>query len=191
MAPPCDAGRPLRILPEFCSEMKSARVYTGSTFAATVRGAKDIVYDELPIAATSKAQVERQKRMTARQCGIDVAVRQFFRAPVLAFLALALVVGGNGYGHKLSNYFEHSEVSRASATRMWVDHRDDSSVTVSHHQTRPQRISAFELFLIFAPQVPRLARDHALTTPPPQRAAFVISSHIPFRAPPSTPSLLS
>lgn len=149
------------------------------------------MHDELPIAATSEAQVERQKPMIARQSKIDVAVRQFFRAPVLSFLALALVVGGNGYGHKLSKYFQHSEVSKASATRMWVDHRDDSSVTVSRHQTRPQRISAFELFLIFTPQVPRLARDHVLTTPPPQRAAFVISSHIPFRAPPSIPSLLA
>jgi len=148
------------------------------------------VHEKLPFAAISKAQVERQKPM-APGSKVNVAVRQFFRPYVLAFLALALVVGGNGYGHKLSHYFQHSDVSKASATRMWVDHRDDSSVTVSHHQTRPQRISAFELFLIFAPQVPRLSRDHTLTTPAPPRAAFVISSHIPFRAPPSTQSLLA
>ena len=149
------------------------------------------MHDGLPIAAGSTAQLERQKPMIARPSEIVVAVRQFFRGPVLAFLALAIVVGGNGYGHKLSQYFQHSGVSKASTTRMWVDHRDDSSVTVSRHHTRPQRISAFELFLIFAPQVPRLARDHALTTPPPQRAAFVVSSHIPFRAPPSIQSSLS
>ena len=65
----------------------------------------------------------------ARVSKLHVAVRQFFRPYVLAFLALAIAVGGNGYGYKLSQYFQHSEVSKASATRMWVDHRDDSSIT--------------------------------------------------------------
>jgi len=157
----------------------------------TVRGAKDIVYGELPIAARPEAQDERQKLTIVHGSKVDIAVRQFFRPYVLAFLALAIAVGGNGYGYKLAQYFHHSEVSKASATRMWVDHRDDSSITVSHQQTHPQRISAFELFLVFAPQVPRLTRDHALTTPAPARAAFIISSHIPFRAPPSTQSSLA
>ena len=118
----------------------------------------------------------------------DVLLRSVRRtaAGLLAFLALAIAVGGNGYGYKLAQYFQHSEVSKASATRMWVDHRDDSSSITAHQHTRPQRISAFELFALFEPQqVQRLSRDHALTTPPPPRIAFVICSHIPFRAPPT------
>ncbi|HMG86484.1 MAG TPA: hypothetical protein VK574_12090 [Terracidiphilus sp.] len=149
------------------------------------------MHDELPIAAGPEAQDQRQKLMVARESKMDAAVRQFFRPYVLAFLALAIAVGGNGYGYKLAQYFHHPEVSKASATRMWVDHRDDSSITVSHQQTRPQRISSFELFLVFAPQIPRLTRDHALTTPAPARAAFVISSHIPFRAPPQIQSSMA
>jgi hypothetical protein len=148
------------------------------------------VQDEFLIAVGPEAHVERQRAIGARDSKMDLAVRQFFRPYVLAFLALAIAVGGNGYGYKLAQYFQHSEVSKASATRMWVDHRDDSSITVAHQQTRPQRISALELFLVFAPQVPRLSRDHAVTTPAPVRVAAVISSHIPFRAPPSVqPSL--
>jgi hypothetical protein len=159
--------------------------------AGTVRGAKDIVHDESLIAGKPETHVERQKVTAARDSKLNVAVRQFFRPYVLAFLALAIAVGGNGYGYKLAQYFQHSEVSKASATRMWVDHRDDSSVTVAHQQTRPQRISALELFLVFASQVPRLSRDHAVTTPAPARVAAVISSHIPFRAPPSVQPFLA
>ncbi len=149
------------------------------------------MHDELPIADRHEAQVERQEFMMLRGSKMEVALRQFFRPYVLAFLALAIAVGGNGYGYKLAQYFHHTEVSKASATKMWVDHRDDSSITVSHQQTLPQRISSFELFLVFAPQFPRLTRDHALTTPAPARAAIVISSHIPFRAPPSIQSFMA
>lgn len=149
------------------------------------------MHDELFIANKPESHLELQDVTVARDSAVDVAVRQFFRPYVLVFLALALAVGCNGYGNKLAQYFQHSRVSKASATRMWVDHRDDSSVTVAHQPTRPQRISAFELFLVFAPQVPRLSRDHALTTPAPARAAIVISSHIPFRAPPAIQSSLA
>lgn len=147
--------------------------------------------DEFLIAGKPETYVERQKAIGARDSKMNVAVRQFFRPYVLAFLALAIAVGGNGYGYKLAQYFHHSEVSKASATRMWVDHRDDSSIAVAHQQTQPQRIFALELFLIFDPQVPRLSRDHTVTTPAPMRVAAVISLHIPFRAPPSIQSSLA
>jgi hypothetical protein len=151
---------------------------------------QDTVHDELLIAATPETQVKRQKLIAFRSKA-RLAVRHFCGPYVLAVLALAFTVGANGYGHKLAQYFQHTQASRASATRMWVDHRDDSSISPAHHQTRPQRLSAFELFLVFAPQFPRLTRDHALTTPAPARAAFVISSHIPFRAPPSIRSSMA
>jgi hypothetical protein len=149
------------------------------------------VYDEHSIAAMPEAQVERQKQPFGRPPAVDIALKQFFRPYVLAFLALAFAVGCNGYGHKLASYFQHAELSKASATRMWVDHRDDSSVTVDHQQTRPQRISALQLFLVFMPQVPRLSRDHVLTTPAPARVAVGIASHIPFRGPPQIHSSLA
>ncbi len=157
----------------------------------TVRGAEDIVHDRFAIVDRPETRVGRHYPMFTRGSKTDVAIRQFFRPYVLAFLALAIAVGGNGYGYKLAQYLRHSEVSKASATRMWVDHRDDSSLTNAHQQQRPRQISALELFLVFAPQVPRLTRDHALTTPAPARAAFVISSHIPFRAPPSSRSFMA
>lgn len=149
------------------------------------------MHDEFLIADKPEAPVERQKAIGAYPSKVNVALRQFFQPYVLAFLALAIAVGSNGYGNKLAQYLHHSEVAKASATRMWVDHRDDSSITVAHQQTRPQRISALELFLVFAPQIPRLSRDHAITTPAPARVAAVISSHIPFRAPPSIQPFLA
>ncbi|MGA7242922.1 MAG: hypothetical protein WBX19_07055 [Terracidiphilus sp.] len=150
------------------------------------------MHDEQSIAARPVAQVKRPELATAHDSGVNVAVRQFFRPYVLAFLALAIAVGGNGYGYKLAQYLQHSEASKASATRMWVDHRDDSSSATSQQHTRPQRVSAFELFVLSGQhQFPRLSRDHALTTPAPARAAFIISSHIPFRAPPALNSSLA
>lgn len=150
------------------------------------------MHDEQPIAAGPEAQGKRQELLTAHASGLNVAVRQLFRPYVLAFLALAIAVGGNGYGYKLAQYLQHSEASKASATRMWVDHRDDSSSTASKQNTRPQRVSAFELSALFAlQQLPRLSRDHAVTTPAPARLANIISSHIPSRAPPALNSSLA
>jgi hypothetical protein len=157
----------------------------------TAREAEDTLNGDFTIATIRREHVECPALPVAPDAAVKFAVRQFFQPYVLAFLALAIAVGANGYGNKLVQYLHYAEVSKASATRMWVDHRDDSSVTVSHQQTRPQRISAFELFLVFAPQVPRLTRDHALTTPAPARAAFVIASHIPFRAPPQIQSSMA
>ena len=148
------------------------------------------MHDEFPIATGRNAQTQRMVSAMQRELGIPAAVRQFFEPCVLAFLALALAIGANGYGYKLSQYFQHAQVSRASGTRMWVEHRDDSSNAVAHLQTKPQRISAFALFASSALQLPRLSRDHAVTIPAPARITFIISSHIPFRAPPALdPSL--
>ena len=149
------------------------------------------MHDRFAIVDSLETRVARHNPMFTLGSNTKLAIRQLFRPYVLAFLALAIAVGGNGYGYKLSQYLRHSEVRKASATRMWVDHRDDSSITSAHQQQRPRQISALELFLVFTPQVPRLTRDHALTTPAPARAAFVISSHIPFRAPPSSRSFMA
>jgi hypothetical protein len=150
------------------------------------------LHDQVSIATRPEARVKCPELVVAHDSGINDALRQFFRPYVLAFLALAIAVGGNGYGYKLAQYLQHSEASKASATRMWVDHRDDSSSTASQQHARPQRVSSFELFAVFAPQqLPRLSRDHAATTPAPVRVANIISSHIPFRAPPALNSSLA
>jgi hypothetical protein len=123
-------------------------------------------------------------RAIGRDSGIPVAVRQFFQPCVLAFFALAIAISANGYGYKLSQYLHHAQVSKASGTRMWVEHRDDSSSAVSKLHTKPQKIFGSALLAFSVPQLPRLSRDHVVITPAPTRVAFVISSHIPFRAPP-------
>jgi hypothetical protein len=112
-------------------------------------------------------------------------VRQFFHPYVLAFLALALAVGASGYGYKLSQYLQHEGVSKASPTHMWVDHRDDSVAVQAAQCVKPQRIPGLTLFAISTPRVPRLLRDHVAITPALALLALIISSHIPFRAPPS------
>lgn len=149
------------------------------------------MHDRLAIVDSLETRVARHNPMFTPGSNTNLAIRQLFRPYVLAFLALAIAVGGNGYGYKLAQYLRHSEVSKALATRMWVDHRDDSSIKNENPHQRPQQIAALDLFLVSAPQVPCLTRDHTLTTPAPARAAFVISSHIPFRAPPSRKSFMA
>jgi len=142
-----------------------------------------------PIATTHEGQFERPTSMVAEGTGLTMAIRQLFRPYVLAFLALALAVGGWGYGYKLSQYLHHSEVSKASATRMWVDHRDNSTL-VPAHQSPVQQIPGSALVALSSPSLPRLSRDHALITPAPARVAFLFTALIPFRAPPALhPSL--
>ncbi len=148
------------------------------------------MFDEFPIAAGSVARNERQQSYLP-DSGIPTFVRQFFHPYVLAFLALALTVGGYGYGYKLSQYFQHSGVSKASPTRMWVEHRDEFAAVQAQHHVKPQRIPGLTLFAISAPRVPRLSRDHVVITPAPARVALFLFSHIPFRAPPSLHSSLA
>ncbi len=143
------------------------------------------MYDEFPIAADRKAQTGRLALAVASEPEVKVAVRQFFQPYVLAFVALALAVGGWGYGYKLSQYLHLSEVSKPSATRMWVDHRDQTSAVPVPQHIKPQRILGLALFALASPQLPRLWRDHVVSTPAPARVMLIISSHIPFRAPPS------
>jgi len=147
--------------------------------------------DEFSIATRSRQQNRRPSGTIARDSEIHVAVRQFFQPYVLAFVALSIAVGGWSYGYKLSQYLHHSEVSRASATRMWVDHRDQSVAVPAQHDTKPQLISGLALLAVSAPQLPPLSRNRALTVPPPAHAIIILSSHIPFRAPPALHSSLA
>jgi hypothetical protein len=148
------------------------------------------LHGEFSIATNRDAQNQQPSELIAHDFGMPLAVRLFFQPYVLAVVALAIAVGGCGYGYKLSQYFQHSEVSKASPTRMWVDHRDESLAAPAQQLIKPQQIGGFALFALAALQLPRLSRDHAVTTPAPARVTLIISSHIPFRAPPSlNPSL--
>lgn len=150
----------------------------------SIFAAEETVLDDNPVATGSLARIERGA-LAAHGSELQIAIRQFFHPYVLGFLALALAVGASGYGYKLSHYFQNAGVSKASPTRMWVDHRDQSLAVLAQHQIKPQQIPGLALFAAPAPQILRLSRDHVVITPAPARVAFLISSHIPFRAPPS------
>jgi hypothetical protein len=142
------------------------------------------------IATSHPAHLQRPAPMAAEDSRIPLAIRQFLSPCVLAVLALALAVSGWSYGYKLSQYLHHPEVSKASATRMWVDHRNDSLAPV-HHPSPPQQIPGSVLVALSSPLLPRISRDHALVTPAPPRPAFIIAALIPFRAPPCLHSSLA
>jgi hypothetical protein len=128
--------------------------------------------------------------MVNRASELGVAMRQFFRPQVLTLLALAIVYAGFIYGYKLSQYQQHPEVTRASLTRAWVDHRNDSIAIVPQQQVRPAKLLALVLVTTAALRVARRTPELVLDKPAPAREAFLFSSLIPFRAPPSAnPSL--
>ncbi len=120
----------------------------------------------------------------------SLAVRQFFRPSVLACLALAITVGGWGYGYKLSQYLLHTDVTKASHTRMWVDHRDDSFKAGSHAH-RPQTLPASGSFDLSTFQTPPLARELVFSTPLQSRILTFVSPLHPLRAPPISYSSLA
>ena len=123
-----------------------------------------------------------------RASDFDVAVHQFLRPRVLLLFSLAIIWAGFIYGYKLSQYRPHPEVTRVSLARAWVDHRNDSIGIVPHQQTRPTRLLSLALITTaaLALQVAHRTPDLILDEPAPVREAFLFSSLIPFRAPPST-----
>jgi len=136
--------------------------------------------------------VDRTEAMAHRVSDFNVAVRQFFRPQVLFLLSLAIIWAGFIYGYKLSQYQPHPEVTKASLARAWVDHRNDSIGIVPHQQIRPARLLSLAVIATtaLALRVAHRAPDLILDQPAPAREAFLFSSLIPFRAPPSTnPSL--
>lgn len=141
------------------------------------------------IAISPNAHFERREPIIENS-EVELAVRQLFRPYVLIFLALAVTFAGGSYGYKLSQYLHHHEVTRASLTRALPDQRNDSISVASHHQLRPVRLIGLETFAPPALRVSHRSRDLILDAPAPVRDAFLFSSLIPFRAPPSTnPSL--
>lgn len=125
--------------------------------------------------------------------GVKLAIRQFFQPCVLSFLALAIAVGGWGYGYKLSRYLVHSDVSRASATRMLVEHRDDGFQLLSHDNILIDKPLDSHDFFGSIPRLPQFyfSRDLVLAPDAPVRITDIISPLVSFRAPPASRSLLA
>lgn len=134
--------------------------------------------------------MERQELMGAGGSEVDLAVRQFFRPYVLAFLSLAVIFGGWSYGYKLSQYLEHPEVTRASLTRAWIDHREDSFVAVSNQRVFPHKTLEVGPFGSAALRISERTPDLPVEELAPAREALLCFSLVPFRAPPAiNPSL--
>jgi hypothetical protein len=121
---------------------------------------------------------------------LSLAVRQFFQPSVLSVFALALFVGGWSYGRKLSHYLHNSDLTRASTTRMWVDHRNDSiaAPVQQHHQTLHQFLTP-QFLVVAVPPLPHFSRRHVIAEPVQSHTAIFISPLHPLRAPPISSSL--
>jgi len=165
-------------------------VYTDGTLLHRSRS-QVILQDDVTIAIAPKAEDMRADVMGAEFSGWSMALRQFFRPCVLTVLALAVTVGAWGFGYKLSQYLQHSDVSRASATRLWVEHRDDAFEAPDHHQHQPQKLlsPAFLGFNVLI--VEHFSRERIFAEPAPSRILTFVSSLHPLRAPPTSHSLLA
>ena len=95
------------------------------------------------------------------------AIRQFFQPKVLAFLGLALAVGGWAYGNKLSHYYHLFGVGKASSARIWVDHRDDVSQKQVQQGDDAQRVLAALVLAASEPKVPQFTARFIATAPEP------------------------
>jgi hypothetical protein len=138
------------------------------------------LHDEFAIAIARNAGDRRNSAVAW-----SMALRQFFKPCVLAFLALAVAVGGWGYGYKLSQYLTHSDLSRASSTRLWVEHRDDASDIRAHQQHSPDKIQAPLFAGLSTPPVPHLSRELVFAEPTQSRILTFVSPLHPLRAPPT------
>ena len=144
-----------------------------------------------PLATFPNAKAGSAEASGERLSRRRMAVRQFFRPGVLAFLSLALAVGGWAYGNKLSHYFHLFSVAKASSPRIWVDHRDDGPGAQVHQADDAHKLVAAVVLAISVPQNPQFTAWFILATPHPARVAFPSSSLVPFRAPPSLNSSLA
>ena len=140
----------------------------------------------LPIADTQNC---KRSHATAKLSALKRAILQFLEPGVLPVLALALIVGGWSYGLKLSHYLHHTDVTKASTTRMWLDHRNDAVSApvlqdhVEHKFVTPQ------LCVFSVPQLSHTAGRQAIAEAASVRINAYVSPLHPLRAPPVSVSL--
>jgi hypothetical protein len=134
-----------------------------------------------PIASLQDAH---QSRSQAGLATLKMATLQFLHPGVLSVLALALIVSGGSYGRKLAHYLHNPDLTKASTTRMWVDHRNDSIAgPVQHHQT-PHKFLTPQLLVVVVPSVPHFSRQQIIAEPVQSHTAVFVSPLHPLRAPP-------
>ena len=134
-----------------------------------------------PIASSQNAD---RSRSTAKLSALKLAILQFLEPGVLPVLALALFVGGWSYGKKLSHYFHNTDVTKASTTRMWLDHRNDTSVAPAQQHQSPQKFLTPQLSMFAVPPSPNFSRESAIAESAPLHTVEFVSPLHPLRAPP-------
>jgi len=134
-----------------------------------------------PIADTHSVNPSRS---SAKLAALKLAILQFLEPGVLPVLALALIVGGWSYGLKLSHYLQRTDVTKASTTRMWLDHRNDATAaSVPYHQVEHKSLTP-QLCLSAVPPSPHLSRRQPIAEPAQSHTTSYVSSLHPLRAPP-------
>jgi hypothetical protein len=144
------------------------------------------VHGNFSIAVAPNAKVQRSHAVPW-----STAVRQFFHPWVLALLTLAMAIGCSGYGYKLSQYMRHSEVTKPSATRMWVEHREDSHEALAHQQQQPHKLLSPQFFAVAVLAFPQISRELVFAAPIQSRILTFVSPLHPLRAPPISLSSLA
>lgn len=134
-----------------------------------------------PIASSQNADRSRSHSGAAN---LKLAVLQFFQPGVLPVLALALMVGGWSYGKKLSHYFHHTDVTKASTTRMWLDHRNDATIAPAQAHQSPVKFLTPQLRDFVVPPLPHFSRAIAIAESAPVYTVEFVSPLHPLRAPP-------
>lgn len=137
--------------------------------------------ESFPIA---QAQDTTRSRSTVKLASLKLLVLHFLRPRVLPVLALALMAAGWSYGLKLSHYLRHTDVTKASSTRLWLDHRNEATVAAdSRHQVQ-DKFHTPPLSGLGVRALPPTSWQQLLAVPAPAPTAdFVLPLH-PLRAPP-------
>ena len=130
-----------------------------------------------------------QSQSTAKFSAFRWAILQFLEPGVLPVLAMALIVGGWSYGLKLSHYL-NTGVTKASTTRMWLDHRNDAVADPLPHQQVEHKFLTPHLDAVAVQPPPHLSRRQLLASPAPFQPQDFVSPLRSLRAPPAT-SLLA
>lgn len=125
---------------------------------------------------------------TAPVSAFKLAILHFFEPGVLPVLAMALIVGGWSYGLKLSHYL-NTGVTKASTTRMWLDHRNDAAAAPLPHQQVEHKFPTPHLDAVAVQPAPHLSRRQLLVEPAPYRPHDFVSPLHSLRAPPTTSRL--
>ena len=125
-----------------------------------------------------------RSRSTANLAALKLATLRFLEPGVLPVLALALIVGGWSYGLKLSHYFHHTDVTKASTTRMWLDHRNDTKVAQAPERQVEHRFLSPQVCVLAVPQLPHFSRLQLVPIPAAAHSVDFVSPLHPLRAPP-------